>query len=127
MSRKPHPYRRGELVVVIDCRDTGRAATFWSAVLGYLPAGPATGPFQSLVPADGAGMEVLLQQVSEPKQGKNRVHLDLRTPALDAEVGRVTELGATRLTGEPICEDGWRWHVMADPDGNEFCVLQPPD
>jgi len=57
---------------------------------------------------------------------KNRLHLDLRTADLEAETARVTGLGATRLTAEPIIEHGWRWHVLADPDGNEFCVLQPP-
>ena len=35
-------------------------------------------------------------------------------------------LGATLLTREPVTEDGWSWHILADPDGNEFCVLQPP-
>ncbi len=125
--RTPHSYLQGELVVVIDCNDLGRAASFWTAVLGYVSAGPVSWPYQSLVPASGNGIELLLQQVREAKQGKNRVHLDLRTPALDAEVSRVTRLGATRLTSEPISEAGWRWHVMADPDGNEFCVLQPPD
>ena len=64
-NRRPHPYLRGELVVVIDCSDTGRAASFWSAVLGYVTDGPGTGPYLSLVPADGAGIEVLLQQVGE--------------------------------------------------------------
>jgi predicted enzyme related to lactoylglutathione lyase len=56
----------------------------------------------------------------------HRVHLDLRTRGLEAEVSRVTALGATVLASHPIAEDGWTWHVLADPDGNEFCVLQPP-
>ncbi len=58
--------------------------------------------------------------------GVDGVHLDLRTRDLEAEVSRVTALGATVLTSRPIIEDGWAWHVLADPDGNEFCVLQPP-
>ena len=49
-----------------------------------------------------------------------------RLPDLAAETARVTALGATRVTADPIEEDGWIWHVLADPDGNEFCVLQPP-
>lgn len=122
----PHPYLFGELVVVIDCHDLDRAASFWTALLGYVTAGQATGPFLSLVPADGAGIEVLLQRVTDAKHGKNRVHLDLRTPDLDAEVERATCLGATLLTREPVLEDGWQWHVLADTEGNEFCVLQPP-
>jgi hypothetical protein len=39
---------------------------------------------------------------------------------------RLISLGARLLTGEPASEAGWRWHILADPDGNEFCVLQPP-
>ena len=69
---------------------------------------------------------MLLQRVPDVKGQKNRLHLDLRTPDLDAEVGRVLGLGATLLTREPVTEDGWLWHILADPDGNEFCVLQPP-
>ena len=69
---------------------------------------------------------MLLQRVPDVKRQKNRLHLDLRTPDLEAEVGRVAGLGATLLTSEPVTEDGWFWHILADPDGNEFCVLQPP-
>ena len=47
-------------------------------------------------------------------------------PYPNGEVGRVLDLGATLLTSEPVTEDGWLWHILADPDGNEFCVLQPP-
>jgi Glyoxalase-like domain len=43
-----------------------------------------------------------------------------------AEVSRILDLGATLLTGRPVVEDGWQWHTLADLDGNEFCVLQPP-
>jgi predicted enzyme related to lactoylglutathione lyase len=126
MSREPQRYRNGELVIVVDCTDLARAAAFWSAVLGYTTYGPPFEQYQSLVPAEGRGIEVLLQQVADSKLAKNRLHLDLRTADLEVEVGRVISLGATRLTREPVIEAGWRWHVMADPDGNEFCVLQPP-
>jgi predicted enzyme related to lactoylglutathione lyase len=128
MSRSPHPYTHGELVVVIDCHDLDRSARFWTAVLGYVADGnPAGRRYLSLLPAGGDGIEVLLQKTGDVKAGKNRVHLDLRTRDMDAEVRRVTELGATVVTGQPIDEHGWRWHVLADPDGNEFCVLRPPD
>lgn len=126
MTRRPHPYREGELVLVIDCADLRLAARFWSAVLGYVPAETVSQRYLALVPADGDGIEILLQQVPEGKQLKNRLHLDLRTPDLDAEVGRVRDLGATLLSDEPLAEHGWRWHILADPDGNEFCILQPP-
>ena len=126
MRRRPHRYSHGELVIVIDCSDLGRSADFWAAVLGYVPEVTASKRYRSLIPADGDGIEVLLQRVPEDKPQKNRLHLDLRTGDLAAEVRRVLGLGATLLTAEPVVEYGWRWHILADPDGNEFCVLQPP-
>lgn len=126
MSRSPHTYASGHLVLVVDCADLDAAADFWTAVLGYVREGPAGDTYLALVPADGAGMEILLQRVPERKQAKNRLHLDLRTRDLDREVERVLALGAVLVTEEPRVESGWRWHVLADPDGNEFCVLRPP-
>jgi predicted enzyme related to lactoylglutathione lyase len=126
MRREPHPYLGGELVVVIDCSDLARSAEFWSGVLGYARDGVASGRYQTLLPADGRGAEILLQQVADGKHGKNRVHLDLRTRALEPELHRLISLGARVLTREPVREAGWTWHILADPDGNEFCVLQPP-
>jgi len=122
----PQPYPHGELLIVIDCADLDRSAAFWSAVLGYMSSPAATGSYRSLEPESGAGIDVLLQRVPDVKGQKNRLHLDLRTPDLDAEVRRVLDLGATLLTSEPVTEDGWSWHILGDPDGNEFCVLQPP-
>jgi predicted enzyme related to lactoylglutathione lyase len=122
----PQPYPHGELLIVIDCADLDRSAAFWSAVLGYTASPAATGSYRSLEPESGAGIDVLLQRVPDVKGQKNRLHLDLRTPDLDAEVRRVLDLGATLLTSEPVTEDGWSWHILGDPDGNEFCVLQPP-
>jgi predicted enzyme related to lactoylglutathione lyase len=96
-------------------------------VLGYVP-GPAGGSptYLSLIPGDGQGIEVLLQRTPDDKRQKNRLHLDLRTASLEGEVERILGLGASLLTGHPVIEHGWRWHILADPDGNEFCVLQPP-
>ena len=122
----PQRYPHGELVVVIDCADLDQSERFWAAALGYAAANPGSRHYRSLVPARGAGLEILLQQVGEAKRAKNRLHLDLRTGDLDAEVTRILGLGASLLTGQPLTEDGWRWHVLADPDGNEFCVLEPP-
>ncbi len=126
MSRTPQPYRNGELVIVIDCSDLESSARFWAAVLGFTADRPATGRYRALRPADGAGIEVLLQETADEKKQKNRLHLDLRTADLDTEVSRILSLGATMVTGAPVVEHGWRWHILADPDGNEFCVLQPP-
>jgi predicted enzyme related to lactoylglutathione lyase len=122
----PQPYPHGELVIVIDCSDLDRSAQFWSGVLGYTPGPAGTGRYRGLQPESGAGIEILLQRVPEVKREKNRLHLDLRTTDLEAEVGRVLGLGATLLTSQPVAEYGWSWHILADPDGNEFCVLQPP-
>ena len=127
MSHDPQPYLSGHLVLVVDCADLDRSAQFWTGALGYVRDGPAGDRYQSLVPADGQGIEILLQRVPEPKtEKKNRLHLDLRTTDLIAEVERVAAFGAHQLTSEPVTESGWRWHILADPDGNEFCVLQPP-
>ena len=67
MPRKPHTYLRGELVVVIDCSDLRRSADFWASVLGYVRERPGSDPYQTLLPADGDGAEILLQRVAERK------------------------------------------------------------
>jgi predicted enzyme related to lactoylglutathione lyase len=128
VERVGQRYQGGELVVVIDCARLERAALFWCSMLGYVRESdaPEDGHYQTLIPANGIGIEVLLQRVPEPKVAKNRVHLDLRTADLEAEVERARAAGASVVTGEPIEEYGWRWHVLTDPDSNEFCVLQPP-
>jgi predicted enzyme related to lactoylglutathione lyase len=113
------------LAIVLDCADLERSATFWCGVLGYQAEPSSPGRYRRLLPPDG-GVELLLQRVPEQKVTKNRMHLDLRVPDLAAETARVVALGARLVTAEPVEEDGWIWHVLADPDGNEFCVLQPP-
>jgi predicted enzyme related to lactoylglutathione lyase len=126
MTWQPNSYAHGHLVVVIDCVDLERAALFWAGALGYADEGAAGETYRTLVPADGPGIEVLLQRTADEKHGKNRLHLDLRTRDLEAEIARVVALGAAQCTEVPIEEGGWAWHVLADPDGNEFCVLRPP-
>jgi Glyoxalase-like domain len=63
----PQPYPHGELLIVIDCADLDRSAAFWSAVLGYTASPAGTGPYRSLEPESGAGIDVLLQRVSESR------------------------------------------------------------
>lgn len=114
------------MVVVIDCSDLDRSGSFWTQVLGYRDEGGGSTRYRTLLPSDGAGIEVLLQRVSDTKAGKNRLHLDLRTRDLETEVRRVVGLGATVLSEAAYSEFDWEWHVLADPDGNEFCVIAPP-
>jgi predicted enzyme related to lactoylglutathione lyase len=62
--------------------------------------------------------------VPEPKQAKNRMHLDLWVADIEAEAQRLVRLGARRQSVKPVEELGSRWIVMADPEGNEFCLCQ---
>jgi len=109
------------LGLVLDCADPDKLAEFWSAAIGYSTLGGA-GSYVVLVDETGHQPKLLLQRVSEPKTGKNRMHFDIHTPAVDDEVARLEGLGARRLEGDAIEEHGTRWVVMADPEGNEFCV-----
>ena len=113
------------IVVVLDCLQPERLAQFWAEALDYRRA-PSSGPYLVLVPDAQSGPELVLQRVPEPKAGKNRMHLDLRVPELQPELTRLTALGAEVLSPEPIDEDGFRWVVLADPEGNEFCVGTEP-
>lgn len=120
-------YPHGTLVLVLDCHDLQESAGFWCQALGYNRPFQPSGPYLNLVSAFDGGLELLLQEVPESKTIKNRLHLDLRTRVLEVEVERLLALGALLITTSPLVEHGWRWHVLADLDGNEFCVLQPPD
>ena len=107
--------------LVLDCTDPNRLAAFWSAALGYTTLGSA-GNYVLLVDEAGQWPKLLLQHVSESKSGKNRMHLDIETATVDDDVARLEELGASRLEDGARTEHGTRWVVMADPEGNEFCV-----
>ena len=136
--------------VVIDCGDPARLAEFWAAALGYVVQPPPDG-FDSweafltsigvpeerwndrsaVVDPDEAGPRLFFQMVPEPKTVKNRVHVDLnaagrgaapdvRAARVDAKVAELMALGAT--VQRRVEENGERWVVMQDPEGNEFCV-----
>lgn len=114
--------------VTLDCADPRRLAEFWTKALGYVEVG-ADEPYVTLAPAGArGGPPLVLQRVAEPKVGKLRMHLDLYPDDVDAEIVRLESLGATRLGDDVIEEAGERWVVLADPEGNEFCVCQqhPP-
>lgn len=112
-----------QIAVVIDAADAESLRTFWQAAVGYVPFGQA-GQYRSAVPADGgSGPKLLFQQVSDPRPaGKNRLHIDIAVgDEIESECARLIELGARRLSA-PITEAGVEWIVMADPEGNEFCI-----
>ena len=109
------------LGLVLDCADPDTLAAFWSSAIGYAVLGGA-GSYVLLVDEAGQQPKLLLQRVAEPKSGKNRMHVDIETPTVDAEVARLEALGARRIEPQAIEEHGTRWVLMADPEGNEFCV-----
>jgi predicted enzyme related to lactoylglutathione lyase len=109
------------LGLVLDCADPDSLAEFWSGAIGYTILGGA-GNYVLLVDGDGTQPKLLLQRVDEPKSGKNRMHFDIETATVDQEVERLERLGARRIVDDAVEEHGNRWIVMADPEGNEFCV-----
>lgn len=105
--------------IVIDCQteEIDVAAAFWAGALGW-PAAPLSSPenanYRQLHAPDGE-VGVLLQQVTHP----SRVHLDIETDDLEAEVTRLEKLGAKRVAQVK------RWWVMEAPTGQRFCVVLP--
>ena len=102
--------------VIIDCEDPERLAAFWAAVLDR-PVSGRQGPYVWLARENGLG--VGFQRVSEPKRGKNRVHIDVAFADVPAAVRTVEGLGGRRVGGYEDCG----FLVMADPEGNEFCLI----
>jgi catechol 2,3-dioxygenase-like lactoylglutathione lyase family enzyme len=107
--------------IVVNTNDMQRAIVFWTQALGY-EVRQDERDFVVLQAPDTRGPRLSLQVTNEPKLALNRLHLDLFTTDQAGEVARLELLGAKRL----------RWNypedpdfiVMADPDGNEFCVIQ---
>jgi catechol 2,3-dioxygenase-like lactoylglutathione lyase family enzyme len=110
----------------IDASDPAKIASFWQSVLGWrrtfeeedqVALEPPAGS-----PEDGIVPDLLFLKVPDGKVVKNRLHLDLRPRDQAAEVARLEALGARRVD---VGQGEVGWVVMADPDGNEFDVLQP--
>ncbi|KUN15904.1 glyoxalase [Streptomyces corchorusii] len=110
--------------VAIDCADAYELAEFWSRVTGR-PLHPEAKPGdrETQVPL-AEGPALYFNQVPEPKRTKNRIHLCLRPEtSREQEVERLLGLGAT-LVADRRNPDGSGWAVLADLEGNEFCVLR---
>ena len=128
------------LQITVDARDPRRLAAFWAVALGYVLQPPRPGylvssgdgereeQYTAILDPAGIGPRLLFQRVPEPKTLKNRVHLDVnaghgaidRRAAVRSHMSRLVAAGATVLR-EMQEESGW-WIVLADPEGNEFCL-----
>ncbi|GAA2286600.1 VOC family protein [Glycomyces scopariae] len=112
--------------IVVDAADPRTLAPWWADLLGWrvtydteeeVVLEPAEGS-----PQDGVSPDILFIKVPEGKSVKNRLHIDLRPDDQAAEVARAESLGATRVdVGQ---DEKATWVVMADPAGNEFCILR---
>jgi predicted enzyme related to lactoylglutathione lyase len=108
-----------------DANGPGALARFWAVALGW-SVEDETGRVVRLVPTDGTRFGIRFERVREPKVGRNRLHLDLTSASADDQqetVERLVELGARHIDVGQSAEDP---HVvLADPEGNEFCVIEP--
>ena len=107
--------------VAIDCADAPALARFWAEALGYRIVEDDDPDERLVVPPDGRGPRLSFLRVPDEKTVKNRLHLDLRPDDQDAEIDRLIKLGAKRVV---IGQGHVSWVVLADPEGNEFCVLR---
>jgi len=112
---------------VMNVADIQRASVFWRAALGYVPRReyPPDSDFVILVPANGAGAHLALNEGDTPPPEIPHVHLDLYAGDADdqaAEVARLIGLGATRVDWARYDAEA-DYVVLADPDGNRFCVI----
>jgi predicted enzyme related to lactoylglutathione lyase len=107
--------------VSFDAQDAHSIANFWAQVLGRNVADGATADNAS-IDADPAvpGSRIGFHKVPEGKSVKNRLHFDLITTDFDAEIDRITGLGASKLNE---INAGGHWATLADPEGNEFDVI----
>jgi predicted enzyme related to lactoylglutathione lyase len=111
--------------IAFDAGDPQALARFWAGVTGY--SAETANEFVAILKGDGSvGPGLMFIKVPENKTAKNRMHVDLGTPDLDAETQRVLDLGA-ELVGR-YEEYGVTWGSFRDPEGNEFCIglHEPP-
>ena len=113
--------------LVVDSRDPEALAAFWAAVLDYRVLGREDDGSVEIGPEAGFGgpaPTLTFGPVDDPTPGKRRLHIDLNATDRDqdAELERLLELGAVRADVGQTGDEGW--HVLADPEGNEFCLLK---
>lgn len=104
---------------IVNARDPGALERWWRDALGWVVVNDDPGEFEIRPTADRLP-GLLFVLVPEPKATANRLHLDFRPDDRDAEVERLLGLGATRADVE---QGEQTWIVLADPEGNEFCIL----
>jgi predicted enzyme related to lactoylglutathione lyase len=109
----------GSVVIRVD--DLAKQAAFWEAALGYRRRPEPDATSQMLVPPDGTGPNVNLDVRPATAQSRPRIHLDLYATDQEAEVDRLLRLGASRVEWNP--PPGIDYVVLADPEGNRFCVI----
>ena len=120
--------------VTFDCADALTVGRFWSAALGR-PLDPGASIDFAAIGFAGRRDKVgrtqgerdqdptwMFAMNPDEKTAKNRMHLDVTAPSVGAEVARLVDLGATRVAD--MEEYGYTWTVMADPEGNEFCIAK---
>ena len=112
--------RVGSIVIRVD--DLERQVAFWSAALDYLPREDDSDDFKLLHPRDGDGPNVSLDRVRSTLQVPPRIHLDLYTEDQAGEVQRLLGLGATEVHWDKRPADA-DYVILADPEGNRFCVI----
>jgi predicted enzyme related to lactoylglutathione lyase len=112
-----------KIELTLDCNDLETVSRFWERALGCHSRPTVPDRYVSLTPPPLGGLTLTLQAVPEPKAVKNRMHLDLLVGDLETEAAHLQSLGATHVS--PLMNDyGSRWYVMADPEGNEFCLAE---
>ncbi|NQX13808.1 VOC family protein [Microbacteriaceae bacterium VKM Ac-2855] len=107
--------------IVIDTHDHAALGSWWQKALGW----PIVGQDDETTELrDASGPSILFNDVPEGKTIKNRLHLDWIPDDQDAEVARLVAMGATRVD---LGQGSQSWVVLADPEGNEFCILSARD
>ena len=108
--------------IVMGASDVARATAFWSQALDYVPRDEPEPDWAVLRPRDGRGPNLSLGTSRTPVQDRPRVHLDLYSRTPEAEIQRLLSLGATRVDWDDY-PPGADFTVLADPEGNRFCVI----